>query len=111
MIDHSKAPWTLGAIVYLEAPGYHTAGGQRYREVRSANGDPVALVLADEDDPDQLADLMLIHKAPWLLKVLVEIRNRINSEWGDIGRFYDDLDAILCRAESVNVEDYEGGSE
>lgn len=49
---HAPAAFSFGAPVFLEAPGYHTAGGQRYLPLLDASGNTQALILADEGDPD-----------------------------------------------------------
>jgi len=56
----SDGDWTLGEPVWLEAPGYHDHGGQRYRPIMCSNGSTIALVLDDEGDPECPANAALM---------------------------------------------------
>lgn len=66
MIDIAS-PWKEGRTVSIEDPNYHTAGGQLYRAVLNARGEPIALVLDDGDDDECPLNAAIIATAPQTL--------------------------------------------
>jgi len=73
---HTPGPWFRGDLVWHD-PGENQCG-QRFAVVRSGHGDPVALVLHDEDDAEQDdRTAALVAAAPDLLGALKELL----AEW------------------------------
>lgn len=77
--EHSPAPWQeLDDVVWLgrgtsEKTGeawYRFGVQQRHISIQDANGLPVCLVVADEDDESARSNVELIKRAPGLLELL-----------------------------------------
>jgi hypothetical protein len=68
-MPHTPAPWSATDTVWIEAPGYHNAGGQLYQHVENGDG-VVALVPIDPDEQGTAPDVLVVTAAPELLAAL-----------------------------------------